>query len=191
MGIKILGPDLALLSELSQKAAAIVLKVPGTTSAYPDRTVGGNYLDINIDRKRAARYGLTVGQIQDVISSAMGGMKVTTAVEGLERYPINLRYVRDLRDTPETIRQILVATPDGVQVPVGQLATIEINRGPPMIKSDNSRRSASVYVDMTGRDLGSYIADAQKAIGDQLDLRRVILYYGPENSSVLPRLMHG
>ncbi len=170
VGIKVMGPDLRVLSDLAQKAAAIVLNVRGTTSAYPERTVGGYYLDINTNRSEAARYGLTVGDVQDVVSSALGGMKVSTAVEGLERYPINVRYARDLRDTPETIKQVLIATPRGQHVPIGQLAEVSISPGPPMIKSENSRRSAWVYVDVTGRDLGSYIADAQKAVAAQLQL---------------------
>jgi copper/silver efflux system protein len=170
VGIKIMGPDLQVLSDLAQKASTIVLSVPGTTSAYPERTVGGYYLDIDVDRAAAARFGLTVGDVQDVISTALGGMQVSTAVEGLERYPINVRYARDLRDDPQTIKQVLVPTPTGEQVPLGQLAKIAINAGPPMIKSENSRRSAWVFVDVAGRDLGSYVADAQEAVARQLQL---------------------
>ncbi|HWE97051.1 MAG TPA: efflux RND transporter permease subunit [Tepidisphaeraceae bacterium] len=170
VGIKVMGPDLQVLSDLAQKASAIVLSVPGTTSAYAERTLGGYYLDIQVDREAAARYGLTVGDVQDVISTALGGMKVTTAVEGLERYPVNVRYARDLRDDPQTIKQVLVPTPAGPQVPLGLLADVKINPGPPMIKSENARRTAWVYVDVTGRDLGSYIADAQKAVSEGLQL---------------------
>jgi Cu(I)/Ag(I) efflux system membrane protein CusA/SilA len=101
-------------------ASTIALTVSGTTSAYPERTFGGYYLDINVNRSEAARYGLTVGDVQDVISTALGGMKTTTAVEGLERYPINIRYARDLRDDPSTIKQVLVPTPTGAQIPIGQ-----------------------------------------------------------------------
>jgi copper/silver efflux system protein len=170
VGIKIMGPDLQVLSDLAEKASTIMLTVPGTTSAYPERSFGGYYLDINIDRIKAARFGLTTGDVQDVISTALGGMKTTTAVEGLERYPINIRYARDLRDDPDSIRQVLIPTPDGAQIPLGQLADLNINPGPPMIKSENSRRSAWVYVDETGRDIGSFIADAQKTIEQQLQL---------------------
>src|SRR6185312_9895542 len=119
---------------------------------------------------QAARYGLNVGDVQDVIETAIGGMRVTTTVEGLERYPVNVRYARDLRDDPYQIKQILVPTPTGAQVPIGQLADVKLRPGPPMIRSENTRQSAWVFVDMSGRDMGSYIADAQKAISDQLHL---------------------
>ena len=173
VGIKIMGPDLQVLSDLASKAATIVLNVPGTTSAYPERSFGGYYLDIEVNRTKAARYGLTTGDVQDVISTAIGGMRTTTAVEGLERYPINVRYARDYRDDPESIKQVLVSTATGQQIPLGQLAEIRVEPGPPMIKSENSRRSARrVYVDVTGRDLfgGGYIADAQAAVARQLTL---------------------
>jgi Cu(I)/Ag(I) efflux system membrane protein CusA/SilA len=170
VGIKIMGPDLQVLSDLAQKASTIALTVSGTTSAYPERSFGGYYLDIDIDRTQAARYGLTVGDVQDVISTALGCMKTTTAVEGLERYPVNIRYARDLRDDPQAIKQVLIPTPTGTQIPLGQLASVKVNPGPPMIKSENSRRSAWVFVDVAGRDIGSYIADAQKAMAGQLQL---------------------
>jgi Cu(I)/Ag(I) efflux system membrane protein CusA/SilA len=170
IGIKLTGPDLNVLGDLAQKASVIALSVPGTASAYPERTMGGYYLDINIDRKRVARYGLTVGDVQDVISTALGGMRISTAVEGLERYPINVRYARDFRDDLQAIKQVLVATPLGPQVPLGELADLKINPGPPMIKSENARRSAWVFVDVNGRDLGSYLADARAAVASQLQL---------------------
>ena len=170
VGIKIMGPDLQVLSNLARQAATAVLSVNGTTSAYPERTFGGYYLDIDVNRAAAARYGLTTGDVQDVISTAIGGMQTTTAVEGLERYPINLRYARDYRDDPDTMRQVLIPTPGGTQIPLGQLADIKIEPGPPMIKSENARQSAWVYVDVTGRDLGSYIADAQTAVARQVVL---------------------
>jgi copper/silver efflux system protein len=170
VGIKILGPDLQVLSDLADKAASILISVPGATSAYPERTFGGYYLDITVDREKAARYGLTTGDVQDVISAAMGGMQISTAIEGLERYPINIRYARDLRDDPSAIRQILIPTPAGAQVPLGEVADLKINPGPPMIKSENSRRSATIPIAMSGRDVGSFIADAQKAISANLQL---------------------
>jgi copper/silver efflux system protein len=170
VGIKIMGPDLQVLSDLAEKASTIMLTVPGTTSAYPERSFGGYYLDINVDRLKAARYGLTTGDVQDVISTALGGMKTTTAVEGLERYPVNIRYARDLRDDPESIRRVLVPTPTGTQIPLGELAEVKITPGPPMIKSENSRRAAWVYVDLTGRDIGSYIGDAQKIMSEKLQM---------------------
>jgi Cu(I)/Ag(I) efflux system membrane protein CusA/SilA len=170
VGFKIMGPDLQVLSDLADKASSILLTVPGTTSAYPERTFGGYYLDITVNRERAARYGLTSGDVQDVITAAMGGMKVSTAIEGLERYPINVRYARDLRDDPSDIKQILIPTPSGPQIPLGELADVKINPGPPMIQSENSRRTASIPIAMSGRDVGSFIADAQNAISQNLQL---------------------
>ena len=120
VGIKFMGPDLQVLSDLAERAATIMLTVPGTASAYPERSFGGLYLDINIDRTRAARYGLTTGDVQDVISSSLGGMKTTTAVEGLERYPVNIRYARDLRDDPSAIQQVLIPTSAGGANPPGR-----------------------------------------------------------------------
>jgi Cu(I)/Ag(I) efflux system membrane protein CusA/SilA len=165
-----MGPDLQVLSDLASKASSIMLSVPGTTSAYPERSFGGLYLDIDVNRQKAARFGLTTGDVQDVITTAVGGMKTTTAVEGLERYPINVRYARDLRSDPEAIKQVIIATPAGPQIPLGTVADVKIEAGPPMIKSENSRTSAWVYVDMTGRDIGGFITDARKALGDKLNL---------------------
>jgi Cu(I)/Ag(I) efflux system membrane protein CusA/SilA len=170
VGIKIMGPDVQILADLAEKASTIMLTVPGTTSAYPERSFGGYYLDIDVDRRKAARYGLTVGDVQDVISTGLGGMKTTTAVEGLERYPINVRYARDLRDDPSSIRDVLIPTPAGAQIPLGEVASVKIEPGPPMIKSENARRSAWVFVDISGRDIGGFIADAQAAIGQKLQM---------------------
>ncbi|MDP9174656.1 MAG: efflux RND transporter permease subunit [Planctomycetota bacterium] len=170
VGIKIMGPDLQVLSALADKASSILLTVPGATSAYPERTFGGYYLDININREKAARYGLTIGDVQDVISTAMGGMKTSTAIEGLERYPINVRYARDLRDEPSEIKQILIPTAMGAQIPLGELADLKINPGPPMIKSENARNTATIPISMSGRDVGGFIADARKALEEKLML---------------------
>src|SRR5690606_12014518 len=129
------------LSDLAEQAAAIVRTLPGTRSAYPERTFGGYYLDLEVDRAAAARHGLTVGDVQDVIRTAIGGMNVTTTVEGIERYPVNVRYARELRDDWPALRSVLVATPAGAHVPLGQLLTerdgqrIRITPGPPMIRS--------------------------------------------------------
>jgi copper/silver efflux system protein len=170
VGIKIMGPDLQVLADLAEQASTIMLNVPGTTSAYPERSFGGYYLDIDVNRKQAARYGLTSGDVQDVISTNLGGMKTTTAVEGLERYPVNIRYARDLRDDPSSIKQVLIPTPMGAQIPLGQVATVKIEPGPPMIKSENARRTAWVFVDISGRDIGSFITDAQAAIAQKLQM---------------------
>jgi Cu(I)/Ag(I) efflux system membrane protein CusA/SilA len=170
VGLKIMGPDLQVLADLAEKAQAILLTVPGATSASPERTFGGYYLDINVDRQRAARYGLSVGNVQDVISTAIGGMQISTAVEGLERFPINIRYARDLRNDPSDIQQILIPTPAGPQIPLGEIADLKINPGPPMIKSENARRTASIPISLSGRDVGGFVADAQKAISEKLQL---------------------
>ena len=158
------GPAGALATWPS-RPSTIVLTVPGTTSAYPERTFGGYYLDIDVDREQAARYGLTTGDVQDVISTAMGGMKITTAVEGLERYPINIRYARDLRDDPLSIKQVLVPTPTGAQIPLGAAGRRE-DQPRPADDQERERppRPPGCIVDVAGRDIGGYIADAQKAI---------------------------
>jgi Cu(I)/Ag(I) efflux system membrane protein CusA/SilA len=170
VGIKIMGPDLRVLSDLAEKASVVMRTVPGTTSAYAERTLGGYYLDIDPKPEQIARYGLNTGDVQDIVQTAIGGMRITTTVEKLERYPVNVRYARDLRNDPYQIKQILVATPTGAQVPIGQLADVSIRPGAPMVRSEDTRQSAWVFVDMSGRDLGSYIADAQKAVAKQLQL---------------------
>jgi len=170
VGIKIMGPDLQTLSDLAEKASVIMHSVSGTTSAYAERTLGGYYLDIDPKPELIARYGLNTGDVQDVIETAIGGMRISTTVEGLERYPVNVRYARDLRNDPYQVKQILVPTPTGAQVPIGQLAEVTLQSGPPMVRSENTRQSAWVFVDMAGRDLGSYMIDAQKAISEQLQL---------------------
>jgi copper/silver efflux system protein len=169
VGLKIQGPDLKTLAALADQASALLKQVPGTLDAYPERAFGGYYLDIDIQRDAAARYGLTVGDVQDVITTAIGGMKISTAVEGLERFPINLRYARDLRDDPDSLKQVLVPTPTGAQVPLGELASIQINPGPPMIRSEGGRPETLVYVVPT-RDVGSYVSDARSVIAQELVL---------------------
>lgn len=170
VGIKVIGSDLNILQELGEKIEAIIRDVPGTLSVYAERVVGGNYLDIDIDRIAAARYGLTVGDVQDVIKTAIGGMNITTTVEGRERYPVNLRYARELRDDIESLRRIFVATPRGEQIPLGQLASIKVIKGPPAIKSENARLNAWIYVDLTTTDIGSYVNDAKKAIDENIKM---------------------
>ena len=168
VGIKISGPDLTTLEQLGIQVEAVVRRLPGTLSAYAERVMGGNYLDFDLDRKALARYGLTVGDVQDVIQSAIGGMNITTTVEGLERYPVNLRYSRELRDDINALRQILVATPAGQHIPIGLLADLQIKKGPPAIKTENSRPSAWVYVDLTNIDVGTYVAMAQRAVAEEV-----------------------
>lgn len=170
VGIKISGPDLDVLQTIGKQVEEILRKVPGTLSAFAERSVGGNYLDIEINRKEAARYGLTVGAVQDVIQSAMGGMSITNTVEGLERYPVNLRYSRELRDNIDALKRVLVPTPTGQQVPMGQITTFSLKKGPMVIRSEGSRPNSWVFVDLTGSDIGSYIKLAKNAINTQLKL---------------------
>ena len=158
------------LSDLGEKIEAVMREVPGTLSVYSERVTGGNFLDFQIKRKEAARYGLTVGDVQDIIMTAIGGMNITQTVEGLERYPVNLRYGSELRDTPEKLRRILVPTPTGAQVPITQLADIRIVKGPPVIKSENARNTAWIYVDITGIDVGTYVKKAQQIVQEKIEL---------------------
>ena len=170
VGIKIMGDDLEVLSDLGEKVEAVLRDVPGTLSVYSERVTGGNFLDFRIKRLEAARYGLTVGDVQDIIMTAVGGMNITQTVEGRERYPVNLRYGSELRDTPEKLRRILVPTPTGAQVPITQLADIRIVKGPPVIKSENARNNAWVYIDIRDIDVGTYVKKARKVVGEKIKL---------------------
>ncbi len=170
IGIKISGPDLDVLQMIGAQVEAAVRTVPHTTSAFAERAVGGNYLDIKIDRNEAARYGLNISDIQSVIQSALGGMNITTTVEGLERYPVNLRYSRELRDNVDDLKRVLIPTPNGQQVPLGQVATFETNKGPMVIRSEGSRPNSWVFVDIRGTDIGSYIKNAQKIVNEKISL---------------------
>ena len=169
VGIKLMGPDLQVLSDLGQRIAAVVRNVPGTQSVFPDKTVGGNYLDYKIDRVEAARYGLTVGDVQDVIMTAIGGTNVTQTVEGLERYPINVRYSRELRDNFNSLERVLIPTPTGAQIPLSYVADFNVVKGPPVIKSENSRTTAWLYVDIRDIDVGTYVQNAKKVVESQID----------------------
>jgi copper/silver efflux system protein len=168
VGIKVSGADLMTLQELGQEIETVVRGVPGTVSVYAERVMGGNYLNFSIRRGEIARYGLTVGDVQDVIQSAIGGMNLTTTVEGLERYPVNLRYSRELRDSLSDLREILVPTPMGAQIPLGRLADLEIVKGPPAIKSEDARPNAWIFVDIRGVDVGTYVERAQRAVAENV-----------------------
>jgi Cu(I)/Ag(I) efflux system membrane protein CusA/SilA len=170
VGIKLMGQDLQVLSDLGEKIEAVMREVPGTLSVYSERVTGGNFLDYRIKRKEAARYGLTVADVQDIIMSAVGGMNVTHTVEGLERYPVNLRYGSELRDSPEKLRRILVPAPTGAQVPITQLAEIRVVKGPPVIKTENARNNAWIYVDLRGIDVGTYVKNAQQIVQEKIKL---------------------
>ena len=170
VGIKLMGDDLQTLSDLGEKVEAVIRNVPGTLSVYSERVTGGNFLDIVIRREEAARYGLTVGDVQDIIATAVGGMNITQTVEGLERYPVNLRYGSELRDTPTKLARVLVPTPAGAQVPLSQLADIRIKKGAPAIKSENARKTAWVFIDLAGIDVGTYVGEAQRVVREKIQL---------------------
>ncbi|MGA9268905.1 MAG: CusA/CzcA family heavy metal efflux RND transporter, partial [Rhodomicrobium sp.] len=169
VGIKVLGKDLTELDQVAKEIETVVRNVPGTTSAYAERVIGGYYLDIVPDRDALARYGLLIGNLQDTIAMALGGKAVTTTVEGRERYTVNVRYPRDFRDNPEAIaRDVLVPLPAGGAVPLGEVAKAQQARGPNTIRTENGQLAVYIYVDMQGRDIGGYVADAQKAVADNI-----------------------
>ena len=170
VGVKLMGPDLNVLSDLGQHIAAVLQTVPGTLSAFPDKAVGGNFIDYRINREEAARYGLTVGDVQDVIMSAIGGMNVTHTVEGLERYPVNVRYSRELRDNLPALQRVLIPTPTGAQIPLNYVADFSIVNGPPVIKSENARTTSWLYVDIRDIDVGTYVKNARAIVNEQVDL---------------------
>jgi Cu(I)/Ag(I) efflux system membrane protein CusA/SilA len=170
VGIKVAGADLDSLQAIGRRIEEVMRELPGTMSVYAERVAGGNYLDFEVRREDAARYGLTVGDVQDVIMSAVGGMNVTYTVEGRERYPVNVRYGRELRDNLPALRRVLVPTPTGAQIPIEQVADLRIRKGPPGIKSENARLNAWVYVDIKGIDVGTYVDRAQQVVAERVEL---------------------
>jgi copper/silver efflux system protein len=170
VGIKIAGNDLVVLEKLGKKVEALIKNIPGTLSVFSERVVGGNYLDFEINREEASRYGLTVGDIQDVIQTAIGGMNVSTIIQGLERYPINVRYPRGLRDDLDKLQRVLIPTPGGEHIPMAQVAKIIIKKGPPVIKTENARLNAWVYIDLKDMDVGTYVEQAKKIVNEGLEL---------------------
>ena len=170
VGIKFLGPDLKELTRLAEEAEAILREVPGTASTFAERPLGGYYIDFVINRQAAARYGLTIMDIQDVITTALGGMQITQTVEGLERYPVNLRYFQDYRENLPALKRILIPTPSGAQVPMEQVADIQVRKGADMIKSEGSRPTAWVFVDIRDIDVGTYVKNARKVIAEKLKI---------------------
>jgi Cu(I)/Ag(I) efflux system membrane protein CusA/SilA len=170
VGIKVSGQDLDELQRLAGEIEQVMKTLPETLSAFADRAAGGYFLDFDIKRDAVGRYGLTVGDVQDVIMSAIGGMKVTETVEGLERYAVSLRYPLELRDDPDRLSRVLIATPSGAQIPLSQVADIVLRRGPPVIKSENSRPNAWIYVDLISSDLGGFVAKAKDAVSSKVVL---------------------
>jgi Cu(I)/Ag(I) efflux system membrane protein CusA/SilA len=170
VGIKVSGPDLAEIGRLTLAIETAIKSVRGTASAYAERTVGGRYLEVDIDRRAAARYGLSIAEVQDVVRSAIGGIQVSETVEGLEHYPISVRYPSQDRSSPEAIRDLPMVTPSGAHIALGDVAVIRINDDPGMIRSENARLNGWVYVDIAGRDLGGYVEDARRVIGEAVPL---------------------
>ncbi|MCU0587847.1 MAG: efflux RND transporter permease subunit, partial [Syntrophobacteraceae bacterium] len=170
VGVKILGADLQVIQEIGQRIEAVLKPIQGTTSVYAERTTGGYFLDFDFKREELARYGLSMAQAQMVITSAIGGENITTTVEGRERYGVNVRYMRDFRSSMDVLERALVSTPGGAQIPVTQLADIRLATGPGMIRDENGRMCGYVYVDMAGRDVGGYVAEARRAVQDQVPL---------------------
>ncbi|HUF88643.1 MAG TPA: CusA/CzcA family heavy metal efflux RND transporter [Gemmatimonadota bacterium] len=170
VGIKVFGSDLATLEAIGERIEGLLPMVEGTSSVYAERALGGRYLEIGVDRPAIARYGLSMEDVQQTILASVGGVDATRTVEGRERYTVNVRYARGLRDDPESIARVLVPTPAGAQVPLGQLAEIRFAEGPPMIKSENARLNSIVYVDVRDRDIGSYVEEARELLDRRLEL---------------------
>ena len=171
VGVKVFGNDLTEIDRLSRKIEAVVRKVPGTSSAFAERVLGGYYLNIEPDRLALARYGLSIGDVQNAVRTALGGETITETVEGRERYGVIVRYPRDFRDSPSAIaRDVLVNTPGGTAIPLGQVATVQVGQGPPSIRTENAQLVNYIYVDMQGRDLGGYVNEARKAVAEQVAL---------------------
>jgi len=170
VGIKVLGPDLKTIEKIGLEIEQVLANVPGTKSAFAERLNEGYYLDLLVNRREAARYGLTVGDVQAVITSAIGGETVTTTVEGRERYPVNVRYKRELRDDPDRLKRVLIPTPSGAQIPLGQLADLVITQGPTSIADEAGALAGLVSVAVSGRDLRGYVHDAQRTVRDRVTI---------------------
>ena len=170
VGIKVSGPDLSVIQSIGRDLERILAPVAGTASVYAERVVGGRYVDVDIDRARASRFGLNIDDVQDIVRTAIGGINVTQTVEGLERYPVNLRYPQRARDSVEQLRLLPIVTPQGARIALADVADVKVIDGPPVIKSENARLNGWTYVDISGRDLGSYVAEAQQHVASRLDL---------------------
>ncbi len=170
VGIKIFGPDLKQIEQIGEHLERVLKEVPGTRSVYAERVSGGYFLDFDINRDEIARYGLTLMDVGKIIETAIGGENIATTIEGRERYPINVRYLRELRDDPEKLKRVLVDTPTGAQVPLAQLATLRFVNGPPMIRDENGLLAGYVFLDMTGRDVGGYVEDLKLVVAAQVEL---------------------
>jgi Cu(I)/Ag(I) efflux system membrane protein CusA/SilA len=170
VGIKVAGPDLKVIEQIGRELEEVLRNVPGTASVYSERVAGGRYIKVDIQRENAARYGLNIADIQQVVATAVGGMNVSQSVEGLERYPINLRYPQDYRDSPEALALLPIVTPSNQRIALGDVANVYIDNGPPAIKSENARLNGWTFIDIENVDLGSYVEQAQTVVAEQLDL---------------------
>ena len=170
VGIKVAGPDLDVIADIGKEIEKTLKPLAGTASVYAERVSGGRFIDVDINRKAAARFGLNVSDVQNVVRTAVGGMNVTQSVEGLERYPVNLRYPRDVRDSAEKLKLLPVVTPTGAHIPLGEVASIAINDGPGMVRSENARLNGWIYVDIENTDLGSYVDEAKQLVDEQVSL---------------------
>ncbi|WP_370275715.1 efflux RND transporter permease subunit [Roseovarius indicus] len=170
VGVKVSGADLNVIEEIAVAVEQAVADIPGTASAYAERPVGGRFIEIDIDRAAAARYALSIQDVQEVVQTAIGGQTIAESVEGLERFPINLRYPRDWRDSPDGLDDLPIVTPSGAHIPLGAVAEVKLVDGPGMIRSENARRTGFVFIDIAGRDLGSYVAEAQQVVANTIEL---------------------
>ncbi len=170
VGIKIAGADLEIIESIGKQVEQALQNVPGTLSVYADRAAGGRYIQVDIDRTAAARYGLNIADLQEIMRTAVGGMNISETVEGLERYPVNLRYPIDYRDSPEALSLMPIVTPSGATLALGEVARVHVVDGPPMIKSENARPNGWVFVDIKGVDLGSYVANARQVVAEHVSL---------------------
>ncbi|MCB1766809.1 MAG: efflux RND transporter permease subunit [Candidatus Competibacteraceae bacterium] len=170
VGIKVAGSDPVIIQQIGEKLEQVIRAIPGVTSVYSERVAGGRYVDVAIDRLAAARLGLNINDVQEIINTAVGGMNITETVEGLERYPVNLRYPQAVRDSLEQLRHLPMVTPTGATVPLSQVAAVKIADGPAMLQSENARLIGVTFVDIQGRDIGSFITEAQRAVAEQVAL---------------------
>jgi len=170
VGIKVAGPDLKVIERIGQQLERVLSAVEGTASVYSERVAGGRYVEVDIDRKRASRFGLNINDVQDIVRSAVGGMNVTQTVEGLERYPVNLRYPQRVRGSVEQLKLLPIVTPQGARIALADVADVAVVDGAPVIKSENARLNGWTYVDINDRDLGSYVAEAQRVVAEKLEL---------------------
>lgn len=170
VGIKIFGPDLAVIEQIGKEIESSVKMIPGTRNVYAERVTGGYYFDFDIDRDQIARYGLRIGDVESVIESAIGGENISQTIEGRERYPINLRYPRDFRSTPNALDRVLISTPSGAQIPLTQVARINMHKGAPVVRSEAAQITGWVFVDVAGRDIGSYVDEAMRVVKQKVNV---------------------